>query len=227
MPISQTASQTPIQAPSQSPRMNMRQRLRPARGEFARKLASRTAMLAAALLVCACKLPVHTDASAPLPDPFNPATTQLLDNTHWQLVEWKRADGTMRALPGRNADAGNTENPDARPITLDLSTESGQRRASGFSGCNRYFGAYTLKNGLLSFGQLGGTRMACIGAGGDIEGAYLEALSHIARSGVQMRHPQSLFLVLENGDRLTFAEQGAEPGTGPAPTPASDAKPAQ
>ncbi|WP_414695377.1 META domain-containing protein [Paraburkholderia sp.] len=211
----------------------MRQRLRPARGEFARKLASRTAMLAAALLVCACKLPVHTDASAPLPDPFNPATTQLLDNTHWQLVEWKRADGTMRALPGRSTDAGNADNPDARPITLDLSTESGQRRASGFSGCNRYFGAYRLKNGLLSFSQLGGTRMACIGAGGDIEGAYLEALSHIARSGVQMRHPQSLFLVLENGDRLSFAEQGAEqgaePGTSPATTPgaASDAKPAQ
>ncbi|MCP3707961.1 META domain-containing protein [Paraburkholderia sp. CNPSo 3274] len=182
-------------------------------------------MLAAALLVCACKLPVHTDASAPLPDPFNPATTQLLDNTHWQLVEWKRADGTLRAVPGPKSDAGNTENPDARPITLDLSTESGQRRASGFSGCNRYFGAYTLKNGLLSFSQLGGTRMACIGTGGDIEGAWLEALSHIARSGVQMRHPQSLFLVLENGDRLTLAEQGAEPA--PTPGAASDAKPAQ
>ncbi|WP_084069543.1 META domain-containing protein [Paraburkholderia heleia] len=229
MPTSRTASQTPSQTPIQAPSPRVKMRQRPARGEFARKLASRTAMLAAALLVCACKLPVHTDASAPLPDPFNPATTQLLDNTHWQLVEWKRADGTMRALPGRNADAGNTENPDARPITLDLSTESGQRRASGFSGCNRYFGAYALKNGLLSFSQLGSTRMACIGAGGDIEGAYLEALSHIARSGVQMRHPQSLFLVLENGDRLTFAEQGAEPGTSPAATPgtASDAKPAQ
>nr|WP_322033389.1 META domain-containing protein [Paraburkholderia sp. J76] len=186
-------------------------------------------MVAAALLVCACKLPVHTDASAPLPDPFNPATTQLLDNTHWQLTEWKRADGTLRAVPGPNADAGNTANPDARPITLDLSTESGQRRASGFSGCNRYFGAYTLKNGLLSFSQLGGTRMACIGAGGDIEGAYLEALAHIARSGVQMRPPQSLFLVLENGDRLTFAAQSAEQGGSPPSTPgaASDAKPAQ
>ena len=227
MPISQTLSQTHSQTPNQSPRVNLRQRLRAADGVFARKLASRTAMLAASLVVCACKLPVHTDASAPLPDPFNPATTQLLDNTHWQLTEWKRTDGTLRAVPGPNADAGSTENPDARPITLDLSTESGQRRASGFSGCNRYFGAYSLKNGLLSFSQLGGTRMACIGAGGEIEGAYLEALSHIARSGVQMRHPQSLFLVLENGDRLTFAEQSAEPKPGAAPGAASDTKPAQ
>ena len=229
MPVSQMPSQTRSQMPSQSPRVNLRERLRVAHGVCARKLASRTAMLAAALVVCACKLPVHTDASAPLPDPFNPATTQLLDNTHWQLTEWKRADGTLRAVPGANAEAnaGSTENPDARPITLDLSTESGQRRASGFSGCNRYFGAYALKNGLLSFSQLGGTRMACIGASGDIEGAYLEALSHIARSGVQMRHPQSLFLVLENGDRLTFAEQSAVPLPGAAPGAASDTKPAQ
>lgn len=227
MPIRHTSSQTQSQTPSQSPRVNSRQRMRAAQGVFARKLASRTAMLAAALLVCACKLPVHTDASAPLPDPFNPATTQLLDNTHWQLTEWKRADGSLRAVPGPNADAGNTENPDGRPITLDLSTESGQRRASGFSGCNRYFGAYALKSGLLSFSQLGGTRMACIGAGGEIEGAYLEALSHIARSGVQMRPPRSLFLVLENGDRLTFAEQGGEPKAGDTPGAASDTKPAQ
>jgi heat shock protein HslJ len=206
-------------------RESLRLSLRPARRVSARLLASRAAPFAAALLVCACKLPIHTDASAPLPDPFNPATVQLLDNTHWQLVEWKRADGTLRALPGANGStaAGSVENPDARPITLDLSTESGQRRASGFSGCNRYFGAYQLKDGLLSFSQLGGTRMACIGSGGDIEGAYLEALSHIARSGVQMRQPQSLFLVLENGERLTFAEQGAAG----APGAASDAKPAQ
>jgi hypothetical protein len=219
--------------PRENLRANLGQSLSPARRVFARRLASGAAVIAATLLVSACKLPVHTDASAPLPDPFNPATTQLLDNTHWQLTEWKRADGTLRAVPGPNLDTGSAEHPDARPITLDLSTESGQRRASGFSGCNRYFGAYALKNGLLSFSQLGGTRMACIGAGGDIEGAYLEALSHIARSGVQMRHPQSLFLVLENGDRLTFAEQGATsgttPGTAPGATPdaASDAKPAQ
>ncbi|WP_112174376.1 META domain-containing protein [Paraburkholderia unamae] len=205
--------------------MNLRERLRPARRISARLLASRAAPLAAALLVCACKLPVHTDASAPLPDPFNPATVQLLDNTHWQLVEWKRTDGTLRAVPSPDLNAGNAEGPDARPITLDLSTESGQRRVSGFSGCNRYFGAYTLKNGLLAFSQLGGTRMACMGAGGEIEGDYLQALSHIARSGVQMRQPQALFLVLENGDRLSFAEAAAAPGS--TPGAASDAKPAQ
>lgn len=202
-------------------------RLRPVRRISARLLASRAAPLAAALLVCACKLPIHQDASAPPPDPFAAAATQLLDNTHWQLTEWKRADGSLRNLPGPNADAGAAASPSARPITLDLSTDSGQRRASGYSGCNRYFGSYTLKNGLLSFGQLGGTRMACVGAGGAVETAYLDALAHIARSGVQMRDPQALLLVLENGDHLTFAPQG-ETGAAPAsPASASDMRPAQ
>ncbi|WP_408583529.1 META domain-containing protein [Paraburkholderia tropica] len=189
-------------------------------------LVSRTAPLAAAtaaaLLLAACKLPVHQDTSAPPPDPFNPAATQLLDNSHWQLVEWKNADGSLRSLPGAAATGAAAAAPGARPVTLDLSTATGQRRASGFSGCNRYTGAYVLKNGLLSFGQLAGTRMACVGAGGEIESAYLDALSHIARSGVQMRDPQALLLVLENGDRLTFASTVAA-----AAPPASGAQPAK
>jgi heat shock protein HslJ len=159
--------------------------------------------LSAALMLSACKMPVHTDQSAPPTDPFIPAATQLLDNTEWQLVEWKQADGTLRTLPGAAAGATGAQAA-GKPITLDLSTANGQRRASGFSGCNRYTGTYTLKNGLLTFGQLAGTRMACIGIGGDIEHAYLDALAHITRTGVQMQPPPSLMLLLENGDRLTF-----------------------
>ncbi|WP_415914257.1 META domain-containing protein [Paraburkholderia sp. J67] len=198
--------------------MPHRSSTRPTGHTMARLLASRAAPLAAAaaaaLMLAACKLPVHQDSSAPAPDPFNPAATQLLDNTQWQLAEWKRADGTLRSIPGPNADAGAAATPGARPITLDLSTANGQRRASGFSGCNRYMGRYTLKNGLLSFDQLAGTRMACIGAGGEIEGPYLDALTHIARTGVQMRTPQGLLLILDNGDHLTFTQVGASAAAG-------------
>lgn len=183
----------------------------------AASLALRRALpFAMAALLAACAIPRHTDASAPEPDPFNPAATQLLDNTQWQLVEWKNADGTMRAVPGGGAAsaasaassaAASAPGPDARPVTLDLSTANGQRRASGFSGCNRYTGTYMLKDGLLSFGPLAGTRMACLGGAQAIEGAYLAALTHIARTGVQMREPQQLLLVLDNGDRLTFSRR--------------------
>lgn len=206
--------------------MHHRSSTRPAARNIARLLASRVsraaplaAAAAAALILAACKLPVHQDTSAPPPDPFNPAATQLLDNTQWQLVEWKRADGTLRAVPGASAnssaaDGATSGAPEARPVTLDLSAATGQRRASGFSGCNRYMGTYTLKNGLLSFGPLAGTRMACAGSGGEIEGPYLDALAHIARSGVQMRDPQALLLILDNGDRLTFAHPGSSVAAG-------------
>ncbi|WP_296653344.1 META domain-containing protein [Paraburkholderia sp.] len=192
--------------------MSFRLSTRPHGHPTLRLIASRAAPFALALMLAACKMPVHTDASAPPSDPFIPAATQLLDNTKWQLTEWKEANGTLRTLPGVTAStaaapaapATTAAAAAANPITLELSTATGQRHASGFSGCNRYAGAYALKNGLLSFGTLAGTRMACIGAGGDIEGAYLDALSRITRSGVQMHAPQALLLILDNGDRLTF-----------------------
>jgi len=154
------------------------------------------AALTVATLFTACAMPTHPDAKAPPPDPFNPAATQLLDDTSWDLTSWKQADGTSRSVPG--AEAGG-------PITLVLTTATGQRRASGFSGCNRYMGTYALKDGKLSLGPLAGTRMACATPGGELEGPYLDALAHIDRTGVQMRAPQELQLILENGATLTFA----------------------
>jgi heat shock protein HslJ len=65
-------------------------------------------------------------------------------------------------------------------------------------------GSYSLKDGKLSFGTLGGTRMACATPGGQIESTYLSALTHIERTGVQMREPQQMQLVLDNGDTLVF-----------------------
>ena len=153
------------------------------------------AALSVAALCSACAMPKHPDSEAAPPDPFNPAATQLLDDTSWVLSGWKQADGTARAIP--TADQG-------APITLVLSTDKGQRHASGFSGCNRYMGSYALKDGKLSFGALASTRMACMTPGGDIEHAYLDALSRIDRTGVQMRPPQQLQLILDNGETLTF-----------------------
>lgn len=165
-------------------------------------LAALTALCVATLLT-ACSMPRHPDAAAPPPDPFNPAATQLLDDTSWQLTGWQQADGTQRAVPGGVSGNG-TNVTGGTPLTLVLSTASGQRNASGFSGCNRYMGTYTLKDGKLGFGPLAGTRMACATPGGQIESAYLNALNHIDRSGVQMRPPQQMQLVLDNGDTLTF-----------------------
>lgn len=180
--------------------MHVRTRmLTPARSSAARAALRIAPLAALAALVAGCAMPVHTDASAPAPDPFNPAATQLLDDTHWTLTGWQQANGTPRAVPSGGASG--------EPLTLDLSTTGGQRHASGFSGCNRFAGSYTLKDGLLSFGTLASTRMACVGPGDEIEPAFLDALAHITHSGVQWREPRELLLVLQNGDRLTFTQR--------------------
>lgn len=170
----------------------------PSRTSFHRRAASVFAAVAAGALLAGCSMPRHPDSEAAPPDPFNPAATQLLDNTDWTLADWKLKAGGARDIPGGPGGAG------GEPITLVLSTETGQRRASGFSGCNRYTGTYMLKDGKLGFGPLAGTRMACATLGGKVESAYLDALAHIEHSGVDMRKPQELQLILDNGDTLVF-----------------------
>jgi heat shock protein HslJ len=156
-----------------------------------------------ASVLAGCALPTHPDSAAPPTDPYNPAATQLLDDTQWQLTSWINADGKARPVP-----AGGT---DGEPITLNLSTANGQRKANGFAGCNRFMGTYDLNGGKLSFGPLAGTRMACAsGPGSALETPFLDGLASIEKTGVQMRPPQQLQITLKNGDVMTFT-QSAKP----------------
>jgi heat shock protein HslJ len=146
-------------------------------------------------------MPTHPDSAAPPSDPFNSAATQLLDDTAWTLAAWQTPDGRSHTIAGaddsRGADAG-------APPTLVFSTVTGQRRASGYAGCNRFAGPYSLKGGELSFGPFVTTRMACPGPRGDLERDYLDALAHIAKTGVQQHGPHELLIVTESGATLRF-----------------------
>jgi heat shock protein HslJ len=156
-----------------------------------------------ASVLAGCALPTHPDSAAPPTDPYNPAATQLLDDTQWQLTSWINADGKARPVP-----AGGT---DGEPITLNLSTANGQRKANGFAGCNHFMSTYDLNGGKLSFGPLAGTRMACAsGPGSALETPFLDGLASIEKTGVQMRPPQQLQITLKNGDVMTFT-QSAKP----------------
>jgi heat shock protein HslJ len=161
-----------------------------------RRLSWCAGALAAAALLAACAMPTHPDSAAPPSDPFNPAAAQLLDDTSWVLTNGKAADGRPLELAH---DAGQA------PVTLVFSTASGQRRASGIAGCNRFTASYALKNGALSFGPLNTTRLSCAGALGTLEHTYLDALAHVAKTGVQMHPPPQLEIVAEDGTTLTFA----------------------
>jgi heat shock protein HslJ len=169
--------------------------------------AAAVALLTACATLAACTMPNHPDSAAPPNDPFNPAATQLLDDTAWTLASWRTADGHARDIAG---DDGKT--PDEKPgesagagaPTLVFSTATGQRRASGFTGCNRFAAPYSLKGGALSFGPLVATKTTCAGAPGKLEHDYLDALAHIAKTGVQWTTPRELLIVKPDGEMLRF-----------------------
>lgn len=52
-----------------------------------------------------------------------------------------------------------------------------ERRVTGYSGCNEFFGSYDLKGDALTFGPLGMTRRFCADVAGEVEQAFLSVLS--------------------------------------------------
>ncbi|WP_341676958.1 META domain-containing protein [Niveibacterium sp. SC-1] len=110
------------------------------------------AVLATLGVMSACAAPGADKASDPLP----------LENTMWNLDQ----------LEGQGI-AG-----DARPPFVSISSD--KTRISGFSGCNRFTGAFKLEGASLSLGPLAGTRMACA-QGGELEDRFLRVLGQVDR----------------------------------------------
>src|SRR5262249_55580307 len=63
---------------------------------------------------------------------------------------------------------------------LGLSITFAERTVSGFGGCNRFSGKYTLDGQKLEMGQLAHTLIACPDPGDTVERAYLAALEKVA-----------------------------------------------
>lgn len=145
-------------------------------------------ILAAAMVLTVCALPVYAAAQTTSSSPLTP---QLINNSKWELTGWKLANGSMRAIP-----QGSSERP-----TLELSAAN---EASGFSSCNRYWGEYTLGSGKLSLGPFISTRRGCSASLLELERDYLAALDHVTQASMQIGAPQQLWLTLNSGDKLTF-----------------------
>lgn len=130
----------------------------------------------AALLAC------QPGSSAP------PGTPRITDRT-WVL----------RELEGAPIDSSAREHPP----TLLLATSSA--RATGFAGCNRFSGPYTLGPGTLEVGPLAMTRMACPAM--DLENRLGAALARVRQYRVE-----GTSLSLE-ADGTVLARFEAEAGT--------------
>lgn len=92
-----------------------------------------------------------------------PVADATLSNTYWKLI--RLGDTRVPTAPGQ------------REISLNLRTQP-DPAVSGFSGCNRFMGSYTLNDSSLSFGALASTRMAC-GAAMETEREFLDALGKV------------------------------------------------
>ncbi|MCA9869300.1 MAG: META domain-containing protein [Anaerolineae bacterium] len=92
------------------------------------------------------------------------APTATLEGTTWQLIAYLDAAGNL-TLPYRES-----------PATLTMA--DGQ--AGGNTGCNNYFGSYTLDGDSLTFGPMGATMMACPEPQAMQEQAYLAGLENVA-----------------------------------------------
>jgi heat shock protein HslJ len=99
---------------------------------------------------------------------------------------------TWRLTNAQGLDAGLLS---AVPEAVTARFENG--RVSGFSGCNRFTGAYTLKPDQLVIGPLAGSMMACIGDAMKVEDAVTRALA-------------GTFRPVQNEDRLTLLSPRGE-----------------
>ena len=127
----------------------------------------------ARLLAGCCRIPVSPNASTPAALAFEGPT--------WQLA----APGTQ------GADLAGTDKP---PVTARFS--AGQ--VSGFSGCNRYMGTFTLDRDSVVIGPLAGTMMACPEPQMAVEKAFLGVLTGTLRYAI-------------SGDRLTLTPVSGVP----------------
>jgi len=108
---------------------------------------------------------------------------ELPIGTHWRLAGSERESLKL---------------DEAAQVTLRI--EDG--RLFGNSGCNQYSAGFTIDDaGMLTLEPVVSTKRGCMGAVGDVEKAYYEALDSAAWF---QRDGEALLLRLQDGDSLRF-----------------------
>jgi putative lipoprotein len=94
-----------------------------------------------------------------IPGATTTATPDALSNSHWELARY--------TFEGRSVRLERQDRPE-----LHFTPEG----ISGNSGCNRFAGAYTVKDGVLKVERVAGTLMLCADARNVLENAFLRVL---------------------------------------------------
>ncbi len=109
-------------------------------------------------------------------------------------------DGPAAPLLGTTWQHG-ADGPQAAYITLDEKS----RRVTGFGGCNRLTGPYTLDGSQLSFHNVASTRRACLNDDGS-EDRFMAALAGVRSWRIEGRQ---LRLLSASGGTLLTLQSGA------------------
>lgn len=123
---------------------------------------------------------------------FEVAKPLPLADTLWQLTSIAVGDAVTSV---------------ATDAQITLQFKDGQ--ASGFAGCNNYFGGYELNGDKLTLGELGATKKFCEGEAGQREMEFLAALARVA--SYQIKREQLLLLDATGQAVLLFT--AAQPST--------------
>lgn len=94
----------------------------------------------------------------------------------------------------------NNDNVSSYHLNINFNKETNQ--VSGFSGCNRFFGAYSQKGNQLKFGELGATKMLCDDKKNNLESAFFKVLQKantilFSDNGFSIFQDKKLLLVAE------------------------------
>lgn len=133
----------------------------------------RVVLIAALALLGACTAPEGLAPGAQPPAAEAPAAVISLDGTSWRRVD----------------------DLDANPHGGTIAFEGA--RASGSTGCNRWFGDVTINGPALSFGQVGMTRMACAAPAMAAEQRFTAMLSQVR--GYRLQDATTLVLLDAGG----------------------------
>ena len=101
---------------------------------------------------------------------------------------------------------------------LTLSFNDSTKQVSGFAGCNRFFGSYTIEKNKIKFGPIGATKMLCHGAKEKIETAFFKALESantlsIADNELKLLDNNKIVLIAHKKETYTLTYKAFSRGT--------------
>ncbi|WP_299556757.1 META domain-containing protein [Seonamhaeicola sp.] len=130
---------------------------------------------------------------------FSIITIKTCDNSNTQKANSMLNDTyDIVALSGK----------DVSEFELTIAFADSTKKVSGFSGCNRFFGSYTIENNTIKFGPLASTQKMCPPKFMNIESDLTEALG---KSNTFLKARDTLKLYEQDTVLIEAKKQGASP----------------